>query len=277
MASICSHSLSACHFCKLQLQEKGKGKKSKGGSGGNGGPPTYDDDCFGNGGPCTYDDDHFGNGGPPIYYDDYFGDDDGTPTYDDDFLGDDSFSFFPQCVRVPFEESFVILSTDFLAIPPPTSTDPHEIGTTFIYEPNSLFNATEFLDFGDFVEIEDLQITGVCTRTSSTPSSDFGGGVCQFTVLFDGTSVNFGGFIEDFVERELDSTLTISGGTERELDSTLAISGGTGFAAGITGEVALHPYDEHGNDYTGDIFIGAFAYEIIVFGVLEFCFEDGLF
>jgi hypothetical protein len=162
---------------------------------------------------------------------------------------------------VPIEESFAILAAD-LALPPTTS-DPNEIGTTFIYEPNFLFNATELRDNGGLVELEDSRITGVCTRTSSTLGSDIGGGVCHFTILADGISVNFGGFIEDLVEGAP--------------DSTLAISGGTGFLSGITGEVALHPYDGNGDDFTGDIFSGAFTYEIMISGVLVFCDDNGGF
>jgi hypothetical protein len=143
-----------------------------------------------------------------------------------------------------------------LAIPP-TTTDPLELGTTFIYEPSPTFNATEFIDNGATVELEGEQITGVCTRTLSTLDSDTGGGVCQFTLQMDGGSVTFGGFIEDYVEGDV--------------PPTLVISGGSGEQVGITGEVALLPLDVNGDVFTGDVFFDAFGYQAFAFGLVLVC------
>jgi hypothetical protein len=156
---------------------------------------------------------------------------------------------------VPFEETFLFLSAD-LAIPP-ASNDPNEIGTSFIYDPSPVFNATEFRDNGVPVELENSQISGVCTRTSSTLDGDVGGGNCQFTIVVDGSSVTFGGFIEDFV----------AGGPL----PTLVISGGSAENTGITGEVALIPVDGNGDEFTGDIFFDAFGYQALLSGVILVC------
>jgi hypothetical protein len=156
---------------------------------------------------------------------------------------------------VSFEESFLFLSAD-LAIPP-TSSDPNEIGTTFIYEPNPIFNTTEFRDNGDSVVLENSQITGVCTRTLEPVGGVGGGGVCQYTIQVDGSSVTFGGFIEDYVLGNP--------------PPTLVISGGSGENTGITGEVALLPLDGVGDEFTGDIFFDAFGYEAFVSGIVLVC------
>jgi hypothetical protein len=91
---------------------------------------------------------------------------------------------------VAFEESFLFLSAS-LAIPP-TTIDPNEIGTTFVYEPSPVFNTTEFRDNSASVELENQQITGVCTRTLEAVGSVGGGGVCQFVIEVEGSSVTFG-------------------------------------------------------------------------------------
>jgi hypothetical protein len=159
------------------------------------------------------------------------------------------------CIEVAFEESFLFLSAD-LAIPP-TSSDPNEIGTTFIYEPSPLFNDTEFTLNGASVELVDSQVTGVCTRTLSTVDSDSGGGVCQFTIFAEGSYITFGGFVEDYV----------AGSTP----PTLVISGGSSFNTGITGEVALLPLDANGDAFTGDFFFDAFGYQAFTSGVMLVC------
>jgi hypothetical protein len=156
---------------------------------------------------------------------------------------------------VAFEESFIFLSAN-LAIPPSTNNT-NEIGTTFIYYPSPLFNVTEFVENGTDVEIEDSQVTGVCTRTLSTLESDTGGGVCQFTIYADGSYITFGGFVEDYVEGNPPPTLVISGGSS--------------FNTGITGEVALLPVDENGDVSTGDFFFQAFGYEAYISGVMLIC------
>jgi hypothetical protein len=152
---------------------------------------------------------------------------------------------------VSFQEEVLFLSAD-LAIPP-TGSDPNEIGTTFIYEPSPLFNATD-----SSVEIEDSQVTGVCTRTLSTLDSDTGGGVCQFTISGEeATSFTFGGFIEDFVAGSP--------------PPSLVISGGSGLNTGITGEVSLLPLDGNGEAFTGDIFFNAFGYQAVVSATILVC------
>jgi hypothetical protein len=156
----------------------------------------------------------------------------------------------PGCIEVSFQEQFLFLSAD-LAIPP-TSSDPNEIGTTFIYEPSPLFNATD-----SSVEIEDSQVTGVCTRTLSTLDSDTGGGVCQFTIYADGSYITFGGFVEDYVVGNP--------------PPNLVISGGSGFNTGITGDVALLPLDANGDAFTGDFFFDAFGYEAFTSGIMLVC------
>jgi hypothetical protein len=158
-------------------------------------------------------------------------------------------------MQVPFEESFLFLSAD-LAIPP-TTTDPNEIGTNFIYKPSPIYNVTEFRDNGEPVTLDDSLITGVCTRTSSTLDSDVGGGNCQFTIQVDGSSVTFGGFIEDFVVGSP--------------PPTLVITGAAGENTGITGEVVLVPVDGNGDDFVGDIFFDAFGYQAFVSGLILEC------
>jgi hypothetical protein len=159
------------------------------------------------------------------------------------------------CIEVAFEESFLFLSAD-LAIPP-TSSDPDEIGTTFIYEPSPLFNDTEYTLNGASVELVNSQVTGVCTRTLSTLDSDSGGGVCQFTIFADGSFITFGGFVEDYVAGSPPPTLVISGGSS--------------FNTGITGEVALLPLDGNGDAFTGDFFFDAFGYQAFTSGVMLVC------
>jgi hypothetical protein len=117
----------------------------------------------------------------------------------------------PGCIQESFDTDFLFLSAN-LAIPP-TTTDPLELGTTFIYEPSPTFNASDFIEDGVTVELDGEQITGVCTRTLSTLDSDTGGGVCQFTLQMEGSSVTFGGFIEDYVVGDTPPTLVISGGS----------------------------------------------------------------
>jgi hypothetical protein len=222
---------------------EGKGMGGYSGYGGYGGAPTFDDDFF--------NDDSF----PQFPF---------PPPFDDAFFNDDSFPQFPspppamqgpQCFQVAFEESILFLSAD-LAIPPPTA-GPNEIGTTFIYKPSPVFNITDFRDNGSFVELENSQITGVCTRTLEPVGGVGGGGVCQFTIQVEDASFTFGGFIEDLVAGEP--------------DPTLVISGGSGEITGITGEVALLPLDENGDDFTGDIFLDAFGYEATVSAFVLVC------
>jgi hypothetical protein len=187
----------------------------------------------------------------------------GAPNFDDDYFPQFSSSPPPaqqggsHCIHKAFEVSFLFLSAD-LAIHPPT-TDPDEIGTTFFYESSPIFNTEGFRDHYLFVKLEDSQITGVCTRTLEPVGGvgGGGGGVCQFTVQVDGISLTFGGFIADYVAGEP--------------DPTLVISGGSGEITGITGEVALIPFDGNGDDFTGDIFFDAFGYEAIISGVTVVC------
>jgi hypothetical protein len=161
-----------------------------------------------------------------------------------------------ECTQVPFEETFLFLSAD-LAIPP-TTADPNEIGTTFIYDPSPIYNETEFGDnVFNAVELENSQITGVCTRTESTLDSDVGGGDCEFVIVVDGSSVTFGGFIED----------NAAGGPP----PALVISGGSAENTGITGEVALLPIDGNGDEFTGDIFFDAFGYQATLSGIMLVC------
>jgi hypothetical protein len=161
-----------------------------------------------------------------------------------------------ECTQVPFEETFLFLSAD-LAIPP-TTADPNEIGTNFIYDPSPIYNETEFSDnVFNAVELESSQITGVCTRTSSTLDGDVGGGDCQFVIVVDGSSVTFGGFIED----------NVAGGSPQ----ALVISGGSAENTGITGEVALIPVDGNGDEFTGDIFFDAFGYQATLSGIMLVC------
>jgi hypothetical protein len=162
----------------------------------------------------------------------------------------------PACVQVAFQEEFLFLSAD-LAIPP-SSTDPNEIGTTFIYEPSPLFNDTEFTQNGASVEIPGSQVTGVCTRTLEPLNGVGGGGICQFTIILsEGSSITFGGFIEDFVAGNAPPTLVISGGSNID--------------TGITGEVALLPLDGNGDAFTGDIFFDAFGYQAFVSAMILVC------
>jgi hypothetical protein len=158
-------------------------------------------------------------------------------------------------MEVAFEESFLFLSAD-LAIPPSTN-DSKEIGTTFIYEPSPVFDDNEFITNGTPVQQEDSQLTGVCTRTSSTLDGDVGGGNCQFDIEVDGSSITFGGFIEDYVA-----------GTP---PPTLVITGGSGDNTGIKGEVALLPLDGNGDEFTGDIFFDAFGYQASISGIILVC------
>jgi hypothetical protein len=158
--------------------------------------------------------------------------------------------FNPGCVEVPILESFLFMSAS-LAIPP-TSSDPNEIGTTFIYEPSPLFDATD-----SSVEIPNSRVTGVCTRTLEPVGGVGGGGNCQFTVLQDGSSVTFSGFAEDYV---LGSP-----------PPTLVISGGSNVNTGITGEVSLLPLDGTGAPFTGDFFFDAFGYQVVVTGLILVC------
>jgi hypothetical protein len=151
---------------------------------------------------------------------------------------------------VGIEQEFLFLSAD-LAIPP-TGSDPNEIGTTFIYVPSPLFNVTD-----SSVEIENSQVTGVCTRTLSTLDGDTGGGVCQFTIHDDGSSFTFGGFIEDYVAGSPPPSLVISGGSSE--------------LTGITGQVALLPLDFNGDAFTGDIFFDAFGYQAALSGIILVC------
>jgi hypothetical protein len=153
-------------------------------------------------------------------------------------------------MEVPILESFLFMSAD-LAIPP-TSSDPEEIGTTFIYEPSPLFVSTD-----SSVEIPNSRVTGVCTRTLSTLDSDVGGGNCQFTVHADGSSITFGGFVEDYVIGSPPPTLVISGGSNVN--------------TGIRGEVSLLPLDGTGAPFTGDFFFDAFGYEVVVTGIILVC------
>ena len=242
LAGILTVALFACYFC--QLQGKGKGGseyayygKGKGAYSGYG--SVYGGKGKGKGGYGGYGGGGGGGGAPNGPF----------PSPPPQQQG-------PQCTQVAFTEEFLFLSAD-LAIPLET-TDPDEIGTTFIYEPSPLFNATEFRDNGQSVELENSQITGVCTRTQEPVDGVGGGGVCQFTIQVDvGSSVTFGGFIEDFVVGSPPPTLVISGGSGENI--------------GITGEVALLPLDGTGAPFTGDIFFDTFGYEASVSGVILVC------
>jgi hypothetical protein len=91
----------------------------------------------------------------------------------------------------------------------------------------------------------------------STLNSNVGGGTCQFTVRQDGSSVTFGGFVEDYAIGSLPPTLVISGGSNAN--------------TGITGEVSLLPLDGTGAPFTGDFFTGAFGYQAVVTGLILVC------
>jgi hypothetical protein len=158
--------------------------------------------------------------------------------------------FNPTCIEVPILESFLFMSAD-LALSPSTG-DPAEIGTTFIYEPAPLFASTD-----SSAEIPNSRVTGVCTRTLSTIDSAVGGGACQFTVDMDGSSITFGGFVEDYV----------LGGSP----SALVISGGSNVNTGIRGEVSLLPVDGTGAPFTGDFFFDASGYQVVVTGFILVC------
>jgi hypothetical protein len=158
--------------------------------------------------------------------------------------------FNPTCIEVPILETFLFRSAD-LAIPP-SSDDPNEIGTTFFYEPSSLFVSTD-----SSVEIPNSRVTGVCTRTLSALDSAVGGGSCQFAVEMDGSSITFGGFVEDLV----------LGGPP----STLVISGGSNANTGINGEVSLLPVDGTGAPFTGDFFFDASGYQVVITGSILVC------
>lgn len=154
-----------------------------------------------------------------------------------------------------FQESFLFLSAD-LAIPP-VGDDTNEVGTVFIYEPQPLFNATEFAMNNDSVEIENSSITGTCTRTLSATDTEGGGGVCDFSLNSDGAQIILSGFIEDYVA-----------GVE---PPTLVITGGNDFNTGIRGTVTILPLDENGQAFEGDIFFDAFGYQAVLDGVMLVC------
>jgi hypothetical protein len=232
----------------LHFQGKGKGKggASQYGYGkGKGGASQYGyDSGYGKG--------KGKGGGNPYSYYGYVGDDaTSAPPAPSPTAPDGN----PACIEVTFQETFLFFSAD-LAIPP-TSSDPNEVGTTFIYEPSPLFNGTEFVLNGASVELEDSQVTGVCTRTSSTLDGDIGGGVCQFTIYADGSYITLGGFVEDYV-------LGVP-------PPTLVITGGSGFNTGLTGEVALLPLDVNGDAFTGDFYFDAFGYQAFVSGIMIVC------
>jgi hypothetical protein len=161
----------------------------------------------------------------------------------------------PGCIQVAFQEEFLFLSAD-LAIPP-TTTDPNEIGTSFIYAPSPLFNATEFTQSGASVEIPGSQVTGACTRTLEPLDGVGGGGVCQFTIDEGDSATTFSGFVRDYVAGNA--------------PPTLVITGGSGFNTGITGEVALLPLDGNGDPFTGDIFFDAFGYQATASAMILVC------
>jgi hypothetical protein len=224
--------MSACYILHLQGKGKGKGGASQYGYGKGKGRGGY-----------------YG-GDDSVLSDDNAGSDDFVSRDDDDLFFPFPNSTSPGCVQVAFQEEFQFRSAN-LAIPPSTN-DPNEIGTTFIYAPSPVFSAND-----TNVELEDQRISGVCTRTLEPFGGDGGGGVCQFTIQLGGSSVTFGGFIEDYVLGNSPPTLSITGGSGENI--------------GTTGEVALLPLDGTGAAFTGDIFFDATVYQAFVFGFVLIC------
>jgi hypothetical protein len=168
---------------------------------------------------------------------------DDIPFMDDEQF-DDAFWEDDNCKLMTFNESFYFMAPVF-------KDATYGIGRRYYFD--------NTLNRPDGSQIEDVTLSGVCTRIRQTEpnGTSLGGGTCSWVIhhASGNWSMASSGYLE---------TTGV-----KDYGGTMAVTGGTGEMVSVMGEMDVWPMDINGMLETGDIFEGSYGYYVnAIYGLL---------
>jgi hypothetical protein len=166
-----------------------------------------------------------------------------APFSDEESLGE-AFSQDDSCKLITFNETFYFMSA--------VSRDPKVVvGQRYFFDNG--------LNRPDGSQIEDVTLSGVCTRTRKADPNGtaIGGGVCNWVIYH--ASGNW----------SMSASGSLESATAGRNAGSMAVTGGSGEMVSVMGEMDVWPIDINGMLELGDVFNSSYAYYVnAIYGLL---------